>query len=60
MRGVKKEVDFVHSLQQKIAQGATSQHSLKGLSADLGVEITEGDIIDARREMWGSFPREDF
>jgi hypothetical protein len=28
------------------------------LWADLGVDITEEDIAEARREMWGNFPRE--
>ncbi|MFQ5696621.1 MAG: hypothetical protein ACE5HB_11575 [Terriglobia bacterium] len=32
--------------------------SLEGLWADLGIEITEEDIAEARREMWGNFPRD--
>ncbi len=32
--------------------------SLRGLWADLGIEITEEDIAEARREMWGNFPRD--
>ncbi|MFH1908882.1 MAG: hypothetical protein ABIL11_16125 [Chloroflexota bacterium] len=35
------------------------RRSLKGLWADLDVEITEEDISEARHEMWGNFPRED-
>ncbi len=31
--------------------------SLRGLWA--GVSISEEDIAEARREMWGNFPRED-
>jgi hypothetical protein len=31
--------------------------SLRGLWR--GLDITEEDIAEARREMWGSFPRED-
>lgn len=31
--------------------------SLRGLWR--GVDITEEDISEARREMWGNFPRED-
>jgi len=31
---------------------------LEGLWADLGFTITEEDIAEARREMWGNFPRE--
>jgi len=30
----------------------------EGLWADLGVDITEEDIAEVRREMWGKFPRE--
>ncbi len=29
-----------------------------GALEHLGVEITEGDIAEARQEMWGNFPRE--
>ena len=32
---------------------------LRGLWKDLSISITEGDISQARREMWGNFPRED-
>ena len=35
-----------------------SRHSLRGLWADLNVKISERDISEARREMWGSFPRD--
>jgi hypothetical protein len=34
------------------------RRSLKGLCADLNIHIDEETIIEARREMWGSFPRE--
>ena len=34
------------------------RRSLEGLGADLGIEITEEDIAQARREMWGNFPRD--
>ena len=56
----KKEVlDFVEFLQEK--EGARQPlQSLHGLWADLGVEISENDIADARREMWSTFPRESF
>lgn len=33
--------------------------SIKGLCADLQVDITEQDIKELRQEMWGNFPRED-
>ena len=32
--------------------------SLEGLWADLDIDITEEDIAEARREMWGKFPRD--
>ena len=28
------------------------------MCADLNVDITEADIAEARREMWGNFPRD--
>jgi hypothetical protein len=36
---------------------ATPRKSLRGLWR--GLDITEEDIAEARREMWSSFPRED-
>ena len=50
-------LDFLEFLQQKTAV-KRPRRSLEGLSADLGVDITEEDIAEARREMWGNFPRE--
>ncbi len=32
------------------------RRSLLGLCADLNVTITEEDIAEARKEMWGNFP----
>jgi hypothetical protein len=32
--------------------------SLRGLWKDLDIHITEEDIAQARREMWGNFPRD--
>jgi hypothetical protein len=40
--------------------GRRPRRSLLGLGADLGIRITEEDITQARKEMWGNFPREDF
>ena len=48
-------VDFLH--QKRIVKGP--RRSVKGLWADLGVDITEDDVAEARREMWSNFPRED-
>ena len=36
---------------------STPRKSLRGLWR--GLDITEEEIAEARREMWGSFPRED-
>jgi hypothetical protein len=50
-------VDFAEFLQQKTIAKRPLK-SVKGLCADLKVEITEEDIAQARKEMWGNFPRE--
>jgi Protein of unknown function (DUF2281) len=53
----KEVLDFVESLKDK--NGATTpRRSLRGLWKDLNIEITEEDIAEARREMWGNFPRD--
>lgn len=54
----KKEVlEFLDSLQ---ADGGAKKplRSLEGLLEDLNVDITDEDIAEARREMWGNFPRD--
>lgn len=51
-------LDFAEFLLQRRTK-KRARRSLKGLWADLGVHITEQDIAEARREMWGNFPRED-
>jgi len=38
-------------------KGARPRRSLRGLWR--GLDITEEDIAEVRREMWGGFPRED-
>ncbi|PSB14434.1 DUF2281 domain-containing protein [Phormidesmis priestleyi ULC007] len=50
-------LDFAEFLRQKTAP-KKPRRSLKGLCADLNIHITEEDIAEARREMWGNFPRE--
>ena len=40
-----------------VAARPTPRKSLRGLWQ--GLDITEEDIAEARREMWGNFPRED-
>ena len=54
----KKVLDFVEIL-EKNAGATRHRRSLKGLWSDLGVEVSSEDIVEARREMWGGFPRED-
>ena len=54
----KEVLDFVESLEKKASQHY-SRRSLKGLWTDLEVNISADDIAEARREMWGGFPRED-
>jgi hypothetical protein len=53
----KEVLDFVSSLKEK---NGTPQprRSLRGLWKDLNVHVTEEDIAEARREMWGNFPRD--
>ena len=52
-------LDFVQSLQQQSAPKRPGR-SLMGLWADLDMRVTDEDIAEARREMWGNFPRDDF
>ena len=53
----KEVLSFVESLK---GDGGTKKplRSLEGLLEDLNVDITEEDIAEARREMWGNFPRD--
>jgi hypothetical protein len=53
----KEVLDFVDFLQEKNGQKKPLK-SLLGLWADLNIHITEEDIAEARREMWGNFPRD--
>jgi len=50
-------LDFAEFLQQKTIVKRQLK-SVKGMWADLKVDITEEDIAQARQEMWGDFPRE--
>jgi len=50
-------LEFLESLKPR--DGTTRPlRSLEGLLEDLGVDIIETDIAEARREMWGNFPRD--
>jgi hypothetical protein len=53
----KEVLDFVDSLKDKDGS-KQPRRSLLGLWADLNIHITEEDIAEARREMWGNFPRD--
>ncbi len=53
----KEVLDFVDSL-QKAKSAKKPRRSLRGLWKDLNIQITEEDIAQARREMWGNFPRD--
>jgi Protein of unknown function (DUF2281) len=52
----KEVLDFVDYLKEKNAGPKKPLRSLRGLWADLNIQITEEDIAEARREMWGNFP----
>ncbi|NEQ69932.1 MAG: DUF2281 domain-containing protein [Symploca sp. SIO1B1] len=50
-------LDFAEFLYQKIVF-KSSLSSVKGLCADLKVDITEEEIAEVRKEMWGNFPKD--
>jgi len=53
----KEVLDFVDFLREKNGS-KKPRHSLRGLWKDLNIDITEEDIAQVRREMWGNFPRD--
>ena len=53
----KKVLDFVDFLKEKSGD-RKPRRSLLGLWSDLNIHITKEDIAEARREMWGNFPRD--
>jgi hypothetical protein len=50
-------LDFVEFLEQK--NGVNQPRSVLGALAHLGIHVSEEDIAEARREMWGNFSRMD-
>jgi len=54
----KEVLNFVKTLEKKI-RAQRYRRSLKGLWGDLGAQVSSEDIAEARREMWGGFPRGD-
>ncbi len=53
----KEVLDFAEFLKEKNSP-KSPRRSLLGLWEDLNIHITEEDIAEARREMWGNFPRD--
>ena len=53
-------LSFVQSLATKEAGAKKPLKSLEGICAGMGVSISAEEIDEARKEMWGNFPREDF
>lgn len=53
----KEVLAFVDSLKRN-NESTKPRRSLLGLWQDLNSHITEDDIAEARREMWGDFPRD--
>jgi len=52
--------DISAALRRDLAQGEVQpRRSLYGAFADLGHAPSAEEIDEARREMWGNFPRED-
>ena len=49
-------LEFVASLQAN--GGKKPLRSLRGLWKNFDIQVTDEDIADARREMWGRFPRD--
>jgi hypothetical protein len=52
-------LDFADRLQKEV-RGATGRpwQGLAGALAHRRIDLSEGEIEDARREMWGDFPRD--
>lgn len=52
-----KAIDFVESLQNNDKKN-TPRVSLKGIWADMNVNITDEDIREARNEMWRGYTKD--
>ncbi len=53
----KEVLALANSLQENNGSPG-SLRSLEGLLEDLNIDFTDEDIAQARREMWGNFPRD--
>jgi len=51
-------LDFLEFLGRKESPVSRKQR-LRGLCANLGVHLSAAEIDEARRGIWGGFPRED-
>lgn len=51
-------LDFAEFLRDKASRANTPRRSLLGLWADLGLSVDGEEITEARRDMWGQFPRD--
>ena len=49
---------YVSALPRDEGDETPPLRSLKGMWKEYGIRITEEDIAEARREMWGNFPRD--
>ena len=56
----REALNFVQYLNTKALPVVQPLQSALGLCSDLNLSIEAGEIDDARREVWGQFPREDF
>ncbi|MCA9805031.1 MAG: DUF2281 domain-containing protein [Cyanobacteria bacterium HKST-UBA02] len=54
----REAIDFVEYLHKK-SYTTAPRRSLKGLWADLDLDLSTEDLAEARKDMWGKFPRED-
>jgi hypothetical protein len=54
----REALDYLDYLAQK-GRSAGPRRSLRGIGANLGVDLTAEDFVELRREMWKGFPRED-
>jgi hypothetical protein len=54
-----KQEEVLHFVEDLVQEAAPRRRSAEGLFADLSIDITSEDIDEARREMWGNFPRDD-
>jgi hypothetical protein len=52
-------LDFASFLAASGTRARRKLKSLRGLWKGMGIDISAEDIAEARKEMWGNFPREE-